>query len=64
MSGTSMATPHVTGVTASVWAIAPNLSGAEVKRIVVSTATTPVSGTDVGMINMEAAMAAAEAAAR
>ena len=64
MSGTSMATPHVTGVTASVWAIAPNLSGAEVKRIVVSTATTPVAGTDVGMINMEAAMAAAEAAAR
>ena len=64
MSGTSMATPHVTGVTASVWAMAPGLSGAEVKRIVVSTANIPVKGSSVGMINMEAAMEAAEAAAR
>ena len=64
MSGTSMATPHVTGVTASVWAMAPELSGAEVKRIVVRTANIPVSGSSVGMINMEAAMEAAEAAAR
>jgi hypothetical protein len=62
MSGTSMATPHVTGVAASVWAIAPDLSGADVKRIVVNTANIPVAGCSVGMINMEAAMAAAEAA--
>ncbi len=60
-SGTSMAAPHVTGVCASVWAIAPELSGADVKRIVVSTANTVVPGGDAKMINMYAAMAAAEA---
>ncbi len=34
MSGTSMAAPHVTGVTALVWSINPNLSAGEVKQIV------------------------------
>jgi subtilisin len=54
--GTSMAAPHVTGVCASVWAIAPKLTGAEVKSIVVETANIPVRGGDANMINMEAAM--------
>ena len=61
MSGTSMAAPHVTGVCASVWAIAPGLSGAEVKSIVVRTADIPVPGGDAKLVNMYAAMAAAEA---
>ena len=61
MSGTSMAAPHVTGVCASVWAIAPELSGAQVKSIVVRTADIPVPGGDAKMVNMYAAMAAAEA---
>ena len=55
-SGTSMAAPFVTGVCASVWAADPSLSGAEVKRIVVETADIPVSGTNVNMINMRAAL--------
>ncbi len=62
MSGTSMATPHVTGVCASVWALNPSLSGAQVKRIVIQTADIPVPGGDANMVNMEAAMAAAAAA--
>ena len=61
MSGTSMATPHVTGVCASVWALNPSLSGADVKRIVVETANIPVPGGDANMVNMEAAMEAAAA---
>jgi hypothetical protein len=61
MSGTSMAAPHVTGVCASVWTIAPELSGAQVKDIVMRTADIPVPGGDANMVNMYAAMAAAEA---
>lgn len=60
MSGTSMAAPHVTGVCASVWAINPSLSGADVKRIVVETADIPVRGSSAMMLDMEAAMAAAK----
>ena len=57
-SGTSMAAPHVSGVCASVWAQAPQLSGAELVRLIKQTANTPVLGSQVGMVNMEAAMAA------
>jgi subtilisin family serine protease len=59
MNGTSMAAPHVSGVCASVWAIAPDLTGAEVKQIVVQTADIPVPGGSAGLVDMEAAMAAA-----
>ena len=62
MSGTSMATPHVTGVCASVWALNPGLTGAQVKQIVLQTANIPVPGGDANMVNMEAAMEAAERA--
>ncbi len=62
MSGTSMAAPHVTGICASVWALNPRLSGAEVKSLVIRTADIPVPGGDANMVNMYAAMAAAEAA--
>lgn len=40
--GTSMAAPIVSGITAMVWAINPDMSAAEVKDIVCSTATTKV----------------------
>ena len=33
-SGTSMAAPHVSGVAAMMWSVNPNLTGAQVKRIV------------------------------
>ena len=40
--GTSMATPHVTGTAALVWAANPNLNGARVKEIILKTADIPV----------------------
>ena len=39
MSGTSMAAPHVSGVAAVMWSVNPNLTGADIKRIIVETAT-------------------------
>ncbi len=60
MTGASMAAPHVTGVCASVWAIAPGLSGAELKRLVLRTADIPVADGEANLVNMYAAMAAAE----
>jgi hypothetical protein len=38
-TGTSMAAPHVTGVAAMVWGINPDLTGAQVKDIIVNRAT-------------------------
>ena len=60
MTGASMAAPHVAGVCASVWAIAPELSGAELKSLVLRTADIPVAGGAANLVNMYAAMAAAE----
>jgi len=37
-SGTSMATPHVAGVAALVWSVAPNVTAATVKQALLSTA--------------------------
>ena len=42
-SGTSMATPHVSGVAALVWAHEPNLTAVEVKQRLLSTAR-PIAG--------------------
>lgn len=42
MSGTSMAAPFVSGAAGLMLSVNPSLSGAEVKRIIVQTATTPV----------------------
>jgi serine protease len=39
MSGTSMATPHVSGVAALVWSAAPGLTNKDVRQVLQSTAT-------------------------
>lgn len=43
MSGTSMATPHVTGIAAACFAVNPALSGEQVKNIIKSTYSTLVT---------------------
>lgn len=43
LCGTSMAAPHVAGVAAMVWAANNNLTGAEVKEIICSTANNLIS---------------------
>ena len=60
MTGASMAAPHVAGVCASAWAIAPQLSGAELKSLVLRTADIPVADGEADLVNMYGAMAAAE----
>ncbi|NLY19418.1 MAG: S8 family serine peptidase [Clostridiaceae bacterium] len=42
-TGTSMAAPHVAGVAAMVWAVNPDLTGKQVKNIIVGTADRPVT---------------------
>lgn len=44
--GTSMAAPHVSGVASMVWSINPNLTGKQVKEIVVKSADRPITHTD------------------
>jgi len=63
MSGTSMAAPHVTGVAGLIWAANPNLTGPQVKEIIVGTADRPITykgATDINraykILNAEAAV--------
>ncbi len=58
MSGTSMATPHVTGVAGLVFAANPDLTGAEVKDIVLASASGRFyyTGGYSGMVNAETAV--------
>lgn len=64
LTGTSMAAPHVSGAAALVWAANPELTGDQVKRILIQTANIPVDGTDAGgyshgMINAAYAVSSA-----
>lgn len=58
LSGTSMATPHVSGVAGLVFACNPELSGADVKRIVLASTTGRFYYTDgySGLIDAEIAV--------
>ena len=64
MGGTSMASPIVAGVAGLVWSVNPNFTGAEVKKIVLDTATkrvvkdnpsSPTTG-DVDLVNAKNAV--------
>lgn len=46
--GTSMAAPHVTGIAAMCFSVNPSLTGAQVKSIIVNSATTTVTDTNTG----------------
>jgi len=68
LSGTSMATPHVTGVAVFLKNEFPSLTGMTIKNILVSTATQavlPYAGRKIGggLLNAEAAYRSAAAAA-
>lgn len=54
--GTSQAAPHVTGLAAMLFSIDNTLTGKEVKKLIVDTANTNVSGTEKKMINAGAAV--------
>ena len=55
-NGTSVATPHVAGIAAMLYAINPNLTGDQVKKIIVDTANTDVSGCSYEMVNAKNAV--------
>jgi subtilisin family serine protease len=59
-SGTSMATPHVTGVALLLKNAFPSLTGTQIKQILISTATGSVSGIAGGILNAEAAFLEAQ----
>lgn len=62
-NGTSMASPLAAAITAMVWSVDPEMSGDQVKEIVVSTATTEVlsrASADNGTYYMVDALAAVE----
>ena len=58
LSGTSMSTPHVSGVAGLIFACNPDLSGADVKRILLASTTGRFYYTDgySGMVNAQAAV--------
>lgn len=55
-SGTSMAAPHIAGVAAMVWSINNNLTGSQVKQIIMDSATINVEGSNRNMINAAVAV--------
>jgi len=61
-SGTSMATPHVSGVAALVFGIDPTMDGAEVKKIICETATGSYGEEGYKLVNARAAVEKAIAA--
>lgn len=60
LSGTSMATPHVSGVAALLFATDTSLTGAEVKQILCETAdySTSFDGVSAGLLQVDAAVEA------
>ena len=60
MGGTSMATPHVTGIASMVWGLDPSLTGAEVKDIIVRSSDRDIKGTDDKKYKMVNALKAVE----
>lgn len=58
-SGTSMAAAHVSAVAALMWSVAPTLTAAQVRDVLIRTATrfpTATSGAGVGIVNAAAAV--------
>ena len=60
--GTSMAAPHVTGIAAMCYSVNPSLTGAQVKSIIVNSASTTVTDTDPDHDQRAYPMANADAA--
>ena len=58
-SGTSMATPHVSGVAAMLFSVDDSLTGKEVKELIKTTAGTKVDDCDYKMVNAYQAVASA-----
>lgn len=60
--GTSMAAPHVTGIAAMCFSVNPSLTGAQVKSIIVNSASTTVTDTNTNHVQRTYPMANADAA--
>ena len=56
LSGTSMAAPHAAGAAAAVWSVNPDLSGPQVKELLLGAADTTVSDSGKNMLDMNAAV--------
>lgn len=68
-TGTSAANPHIAGIASLVWSVNPNLTGAQVRQILTSTATDlGTAGRDAtfgfGLVNADAAVRRAWAIAK
>ena len=59
ISGTSMATPHVSGVAAMVWGTDLSLTGAQVKDIILDNTTPLATDSSVNVVNARLAVEAA-----
>lgn len=60
LSGTSMATPHISGVAAMLFAIDDSLTGEDVKSIIINTASTDVEDCNYKMVNAYLAVSSAK----
>ena len=57
--GTSLAAAHAAGAAACAWALDPGMSGAQLRALLRETARTPVENSQVGLLNMQAALSQA-----
>jgi subtilisin len=60
--GTSLAAAHAAGAAACAWALDPGMSGAQLRALLMETARTPVENSQVGLLNMQAALSQARSA--